>query len=170
MPIFPYRYWQIFIRGNGLFDIVNSTISARAQGALPHHQGGNLTIDSLNFLIIDKSQLLANAYAGNGGNIRIIAEQFIRSSESLLDASSELGLDGEIIIQSPDNDIENSLTVLPSRFLNADKLLKESCANRARPNLNLSHFFRKGRGGIRQSPENLLTHTPLQKSLGLSRH
>lgn len=153
---------DIFIRGNNRFDLKNSTISARAQGTQAHHQGGNLSIDNPNFLILEKSQLLANAYAGNGGNIRIIAEQFIRSSDSILDASSQLGIDGNIMIRAPENDIESGLTVLPTPFLKA--LLKRQCAVRGEE--QSSYLVILGRGGIPQSPANLLTHTLLPSTLG----
>jgi filamentous hemagglutinin family protein len=152
---------NISVHSKGLFDVVNSTISARAQGTQSYHQGGNLTIDNPQFLILEKSQLLANAYAGNGGNIRIIAEQFIRSSDSILDASSELGIDGDITIRAPENDIESGLTVLPTLFLTA--LLKKQCTVRGD---ELISFVEQGRGGVPQSPENLLTHTLLPWTLG----
>ncbi|HAI70428.1 MAG TPA: hypothetical protein DCM38_13455 [Gammaproteobacteria bacterium] len=41
-----------------------------------------------------------NGGTGDGGNIRIVAKQFIKSPESLISYSSKLGLDGEININS----------------------------------------------------------------------
>ncbi|MDM8560538.1 hypothetical protein QUF82_17040, partial [Thiotrichales bacterium HSG14] len=81
--------------------------------------GGNINIENPTFVIMDKGKIIAQADEGHGGNIRIVAEHFIKSPDSLTSASSRLGLDGEVNIDSPDVDVEGFLVVLPAGFVEA---------------------------------------------------
>jgi hypothetical protein len=54
---------------------------------------------------------------GNESNIRIVADQFITSQDSLISASSNLGLDGEVNIESPTVDMNVFMVVLPGGFV-----------------------------------------------------
>jgi len=76
-------------------------------------QGGDISIENPTFVAMDKGKIIAQADAGHGGNIRIVAEQFIKSPESLISASSRLGLDGEVKIDSPIINLDDFLVVLP---------------------------------------------------------
>ncbi|KPA18835.1 Filamentous hemagglutinin family outer membrane protein [Candidatus Magnetomorum sp. HK-1] len=67
--------------------------------ALSRGNGGNLSILS-RYTILNKSQIIANAYEGNGGNIDITADYLIQSSDSVISASSQLGIDGNITIDA----------------------------------------------------------------------
>jgi filamentous hemagglutinin family protein len=136
----------------------NSFISASARGDKQQHSGGNLTISKPEFLILNKSDLFASAYAGNGGNIRITTEYFIQSSDSRLDASSQLGIDGKIEIESLDDDFSEKFTVLPSTF--SDATLPTRCA--ARSGTNLSRFIVTGPEILPESPHALSVHIPSQ--------
>lgn len=78
--------------------------------------GGNISIENPVFVVLDKGQITAQADEGNGGNIHINAEQFI-ASESLVSASSKLGIDGEVEIDSPEINLDEFIVVLPGRFL-----------------------------------------------------
>ena len=88
--------------------------------------GGNIDIDP-QFVILNDSLISANAVAGNGGNIRIVSDYFLSTPNSSVTASSELGIDGEVEIDSPNTDISNSLVALPNTFLDTGNLLKERC-------------------------------------------
>ncbi|MDM8517793.1 filamentous hemagglutinin N-terminal domain-containing protein [Desulfobacterales bacterium HSG16] len=90
---------------------------------------GNINIDP-QFVILNDSDIVANAYEGKGGNINIVADHFIQSGDSLVNASSKLGVDGTINILSPDVDISSGLVVLPSNLLDAGKWAKTPCAQR----------------------------------------
>ena len=81
--------------------------------------GGNIGIDP-EFVILNNSQILANADQGSGGNITIVADSFISSQNSLINASSQFGLDGTISILSPDVDVISGLIELPESFPDAD--------------------------------------------------
>ena len=96
--------------------LTDSTISAEAGGVTPTDAGGNVTIDP-DYVIVNRGDVVARANAGNGGNITISAGFFVASAESAIDASSSRGLDGEILIDSP-NQITGSvlpLEALPRR-------------------------------------------------------
>lgn len=88
--------------------------------------GGDINIDP-KFVLMNKSHIKANAYEGDGGNINIVADHFIQSSDSLIKASSQFGLDGEIRIESPDEQIGKDVTALPTNFIDGEKWLNSPC-------------------------------------------
>ena len=77
-------------------------------------------------MILDASDVIARANAGNGGNITIHAGVFVASAESQIDASSNLGIDGEVTIDSP-NEITGSVIPLETPAAVGDALLAERC-------------------------------------------
>ncbi|MCP4702663.1 MAG: filamentous hemagglutinin N-terminal domain-containing protein [Gammaproteobacteria bacterium] len=154
---------DIDIHANTRLHMVKSTISASAGGQQPQDKGGNLSIRQADFVILDKSRLLADAVAGNGGNIRMEARQFIRSNDSSLDASSELGVDGKIFISSPEKDASGELSVSPGVFLQVAPL-QQICAKPSAGE-KLSNFVMTGQTGTPNSPERLLVHIPSQQAL-----
>ena len=131
-----------------LIDLVDSTVSTSA--AAGQGSGGNIFIDPV-FIILDGSRIGARAREGAGGNIRIVADNFIVSPDSVIDASSELGIDGNVEIDAPDEDISGELVVLEGALLDASSLLRERCA--ARRDIGASSFTGVGRGGLPPSPE-----------------
>jgi filamentous hemagglutinin family protein len=117
-------------------------------------QGGNITIDP-QFLILNNSQITANAFGGPGGNITLIANNFIPSANSTVQASSTLSTQGTVIIQSPENDIAGSIAQLPQNIVDASGLLPERCAARHAGGAQ-SSFVVAGRGGLPTNPDNYL--------------
>ncbi|OQX24945.1 MAG: hypothetical protein BWK80_18220, partial [Desulfobacteraceae bacterium IS3] len=83
---------QIDIQTGKELYLFNSEISTSIKKG--ENDAGNIRL-SQDFLILNKSAIVANAYQGKGGNINIKADEaFIRSSDSRVDASSQLGIDG----------------------------------------------------------------------------
>ncbi|MDM8559403.1 filamentous hemagglutinin N-terminal domain-containing protein [Candidatus Parabeggiatoa sp. HSG14] len=122
---------SIVINTNDLVFLNNGKITASVkEGA---GDGGNLTISKPHFIVLKEGQITAQAYEGQGGNIHIVSEQFIKSPNSLISASSKLGLNGEVRIDSPDVDMEGFLVVLPGGFVEAQ--LKQ-CTNEEIENPN----------------------------------
>ncbi|MEK7990581.1 MAG: filamentous hemagglutinin N-terminal domain-containing protein, partial [Thiotrichaceae bacterium] len=78
--------------------------------------GGSLTVSQPHFVILDNSQVIAQAYEGQGGNIRVVANQFLSSPKNVISASSRLGIDGNVQIDSPDETVSNGLLTLNKRF------------------------------------------------------
>ena len=92
-------------------------------------RGGDITIDP-HFVILENSQIRANAFGGPGGNIQITAEVFLADPASRVDASSELGIDGTVDIRAPVTDVSGTVAALPQTFGRELKLLRGLCAQR----------------------------------------
>jgi len=82
---------SILIQAPNLVYLIDSQITISILNGFSN--GGNIGIDP-EFVILNNSQILANADQGNGGNITIVADFFIPSESSLVNASSQFGLDG----------------------------------------------------------------------------
>lgn len=111
--------------------------------------GGNITIDP-EFVVLNNSNILANAYGGAGGNITIVTDHFVSSTNSLVDASSQLGINGTINIVTPDEDVTTNVEELPVAYLDATALLRERCT--ARRYSDRSSFTMGGRQGVPLAP------------------
>jgi large exoprotein involved in heme utilization and adhesion len=121
--------------------------------------GGNIFIDPT-FVILENSKIAANAFGGSGGNIRIIATYFLNTLDTLVDASSQLGVPGTVQISSPNTNLSTQLKVLPAAFFDATQLVREACAGRGvASGSGGSSLVGVGRGGLAASPERLATST-----------
>jgi large exoprotein involved in heme utilization and adhesion len=103
----------------------NSSISAEAGGVTATDTGGNVTIDP-DWVVLDESQIVARANAGNGGNIFIQSGFFIASAGTVLDASSSQGIDGNVLIDSP-NQITGTVLPLDTPPTDVDALARQRC-------------------------------------------
>jgi len=120
--------------------------------------GGNIGINA-RFVVLDSSRIVANAFGGNGGNITINAGNFLRSADSVVDASSRLGISGNVVIDAPNVDIGADLGLLQSDYVDAARLLQPSCG--AARGQRVNSFIASGRGGLPESFQG-----PLYGSLG----
>jgi filamentous hemagglutinin family protein len=116
--------------------------------------GGNLTIDTDTLVALDNSDLTANAIQGVGGNIDISAEGVFRSLDSDIDASSQLGIDGEVNINSIITDFQNVLNPISPKFIVAEEALQGSCF--VRRNSRQGSFVYGGAGGLPVSPSSAI--------------
>jgi filamentous hemagglutinin family protein len=112
-------------------------------------QGGNITIDP-DFVILERSQLVADAFGGPGGNITVVAEAFLADTASRVSASSALATPGDINIQALTN-VSGIVAPLPQRVEQAAALLPTRCAERRRGELQ-SSFILAGRDSIPLEP------------------
>jgi hypothetical protein len=125
-----------------LFDLHNSELTTSVADGTG--SGGNIVIDTP-LMVLDRSRIEANARRGAGGNITIQAGQLLRTPDSVIQASSGLGLSGTITITAPNTDVAGSLVILPETFLDASSQLRETCAARGgRPASSLSSGGRDG--------------------------
>jgi len=92
--------------------------------------GGNITIGPPTFVVMDDGKIIAQAVEGHGGNITIDSQQFVRTTdaENPVDASSKLGISGNVVITAPENDIAGSLIVLSANLLDVSGLLQKPCS------------------------------------------
>ena len=142
---------NITINAQQLVYLLNSTISTSVSGGAGN--GGNISIDPV-YVVLNNSQIIANANAGNGGNITIVADNFIKDQASVIEASSNLGIDGTITIDSPNQEVSNGGTELPDSFLSVLELASQECALKTRS--DISSLIISGREGLRSSPGDLL--------------
>ncbi len=147
---------NIRITAHYMLELINSFIATSVLGGAG--DGGNITIDPV-YVILDNSWIQANAFGGNGGNIDIVANSFLATPDSSITASSQLGLDGNIVIDSPDTDVSGSIAVLPSVFFDATVLLRNVCALRS--TTSGSSLVIKGRGGMPVVPGGYLPSSQL---------
>jgi len=117
--------------------------------------GGNISIDP-QFVILDHSKIVANAYEGQGGNIQIVSNVFLADPFSVVDASSTLGIDGTVDIRAPITEISGTLVPLGEDFISAFELLREPCMARIRGG-KYSSFIVSGRDGLPLEPGRFLS-------------
>jgi large exoprotein involved in heme utilization and adhesion len=132
--------------------LVSSKITTSVRGETGN--GGNITIDP-QFVVLNHSSITAEAVEGHGGNITINAGEFIPSTDSVVSASSQLGISGTVVISGPRVDVNGALVVLSSELRSAVAVLRNSCASQAaQPQ---SSLVEAGRGGLPQDPETTLS-------------
>ena len=123
-------------------DAGNLTLTAQRRVRLQDHSaitasvgggaqtvGGNLSIQAP-VVILEGSQIVANAFAGMGGNIRLDAGVFLADPASRVSASSTLGIQGTVDIQAPVTTLSETLAPLPQAFESVEALLPARCAAR----------------------------------------
>lgn len=136
-----------------MIHLMDSQISASVGGGV-ETVGGNISIDP-EYVLLDNSSIVANAYEGMGGNIDIVADVCLLDPSSSVDASSALGIDGSVDIRAPITEVSGTLTPLREDFKSALALLREPCVARLQRG-KYSSFILRGREGLPIEPGNLL--------------
>jgi large exoprotein involved in heme utilization and adhesion len=116
-------------------------------------KGGNITLDPT-FVILDHSQIRADAFGGPGGNVNIAAAVYL-TTDSVVTASSALGVPGTINIQASITNVSGTLAQLPGAVLQAAALLRASCGARLAAG-RASSLVLAGREGLPLEPSSLL--------------
>jgi large exoprotein involved in heme utilization and adhesion len=147
-----------------------SQISARASEL---GDGGNVEIEAgVGYVIAvptENSDIIANAERGNGGDIDITTQSIIGLIEtdsldprnnpiSEINASSEFGLAGNIVINTPGIEPGQGLLELPENLVDASRLVAQGCSAGSTAANPQSEFVVTGRGGLPPNPEQ-----PLQR-------
>ncbi len=125
-------------------DEADASLQRLAAAKAPQADGG---LDPVvpEFVVINGSVIRANANATNAGNITINGANVFISSDSLIQATSEKGLSGEIQISAPDADIASQVTVLPSSFVDPSDRLLPPCVARTE---RTGSFMVRGRDAL----------------------
>ena len=144
--------------GNILLDVENSLqlrhrsqITAEARGS---GNGGNLTFNTDTIVALENSDIIANAVAGRGGNIRISTSGIFGTEfrpqltpESDITASSQFGVSGTVTIVNPDVDPSSAFIELPENVIDPDRQIVSGC------DVGESNSFTlTGRGGLPDDP------------------
>jgi len=152
----------------------NSLISTTAGTEKAPGDGGNIKIQAPFIIALpsQNSDIIANAFTGNGGQIYISANRVfgmtLRNRQSFdtlrqnstndLSASSQSGGQGTINIQSLSVDPSQGLADLPTAPIDPSNLIAKGCGNTSGATANRqSEFVVTGRGGLPPSPDELQT-------------
>jgi len=143
---------------NGTVQLTESRISASVLDGTGG--GGSVTIDP-QFVLLQNSQILANAVFGPGGNIFITTNLLEPDATSVISASSQFGQNGTITVQSPIAPASRIL-LLSQKPLIATSLLTLHCAKLAQG--IFSSFAVAGRDSLPAEPSNWL-NSPLASAM-----
>lgn len=128
---------------SGVVDMARSSITTSVTSG--PETGGNITLrPGPEALVLDHSQIIARADAGSGGNIDLEAGVVIADVTSAIDASSETGIDGTVLINGVEGNIVPEVADLATPAADASSLLREPCAAR-RPGASNRFVVDEGR-------------------------
>jgi filamentous hemagglutinin family protein len=129
----------------------NSSITATAKN---NGDGGNININTTNLIAKKNSEVTANAFNGRGGNINLNTQGLFLfdSPNNIFSASSELGIDGEVNINTTID--FSSFEPISPEFIVAEEALQGSCF--ARRNSRQDSFVYGGAGGLPVSPSSAI--------------
>jgi len=88
---------------------------------------GNIKVSSEQFVILNNGKIISQAIEGDGGNIIIEAAYYLPSTNSLISAASQLGIDGEVYIMSTKLDLEDHMLALSDNFLDVVTQFMPKC-------------------------------------------
>ncbi|MBI5854705.1 MAG: hypothetical protein HZB35_05640, partial [Nitrospirae bacterium] len=131
-----------------LIQLQESAITTSVFGG-PNTIGGDIRIDP-QFITMRNSRIIAQAVQGQGGNIIIQSGVFLADPNSIVDASSQLGINGSVDIRSPVQNLGAAKRPLSAQYLQGNTLLSQRCA--AARSGQLSSFVVLGRDGVPPEP------------------
>lgn len=149
---------QINLQTPNLLYVSNSEISSTVANGTGN--GGDISIGNTEIsglILLENNQILARANEGGGGNISLKADFIIRSPDNLISATASAGVDGEIIVNAADVDIENDMLRLDEEFADAEKWLPIPCARR--DGNRVSSLVYQSSDGATYSPHSLRSKT-----------
>jgi len=130
---------KVFVNAENNICLLNAEITSSVkQGA---GKGGDVELNS-NIVILNHAGIAANADEGDGGAIFVKTDNYLKSTNSNVTASSRRGNNGTIKIDAPDINISSHIILLPNNFLDASQWIKKPCAERSVK--NSSHLIIKG--------------------------
>lgn len=82
--------------------------------------GGDITVSGSNVYLANGTTIDSKSFGtGDAGNIAIVADHFVSSADSVLNASSGLGIDVTISFLSPGEEVNSKQVELPVVYLDA---------------------------------------------------
>ncbi|OQX27096.1 MAG: hypothetical protein BWK80_07025 [Desulfobacteraceae bacterium IS3] len=113
--------------GNSIY-LCNSQISSTVKQS--EGNGGDVTTRS-KFVILNHAKITANAQEGDGGAVFIQTDNFLKSADSRVTATSERGNQGTVEIEAPDLNLSGVLMFLPGSILDAAQFAPTPCYARS---------------------------------------
>ncbi|WP_335049210.1 two-partner secretion domain-containing protein [Nostoc sp.] len=168
---------NIVIKTQNLLLRHQSKISATAGSITNPGNGGNIEIDAKDGFVVavpsEDSNIIANAFGGKGGRIEITANRILGfqnqknlSSEQLrkldnndisdISASSDVGQNGEVSLNTLSIDPTQGLVQLPTNLVDTSRLIAQGCGSKSNVAKGRSEFVITGRGGLPPSPDDPL--------------
>ena len=142
---------NISILADNIFWRGNSTTTATATGDA---NGGNINIVGTNLVVLESSQLIAEAERGNGGSIDIDAEGLFVCQECVISASSRLGVDGIVEINTLEPEPVFGIVEVPIELTQPEETVAQACSNST--GSSNSKLVVTGRGGLPPNPNETL--------------
>ncbi|QIR40889.1 S-layer family protein [Tolypothrix sp. PCC 7910] len=137
--------------GSSLLMRDQSQITSTAAG---NGNGGNININSPIIIGWENSDIIANAFQGKGGNININTQGIFGleyrpqlTSENDINASSQLGVNGIVNVNTIGVDPNSGLVELPANVTDPSQQIATGCSINSG-----SSFVAIGRGGVPQNP------------------
>lgn len=143
----------------------NSNISTTAGTANAGGNGGNINIKAPYIFAapVRNSNITAQAFTGDGGDILIDAAQLYRIAPrpevprtNDISASSEYGRSGEVTANVLNVDPTQGLTNLPQAPVDVSRQIRQRCAVRTPDSAQVNKFTITGRGGLPSNPADTL--------------
>lgn len=157
---------DITLRAPNIVRLVDSRLVSSVKGGSGSN-GGNITIDPVS-VVIQNSQILAQANQGAGGNIFITATGAVLvDPTSVIDASSEAGINGSVNIQAPIQNLSGAIVPLKQGLLKS-ALSGDRCA--AMKDGHFSSFVTVGRDAVPPEPGRFLSSPALLEGIALEGH
>jgi hypothetical protein len=119
---------NIVVAATEMVRLTDSGISTSVFGG-PGSAGGGIFIDP-QFIVLQNSKVIAQATQGSGGTITLVAGTVLADANSLLSASSQLGPQGTVSVQSPLQNLSGAMVPMPQSFTPVFTLHAERCAAR----------------------------------------
>jgi filamentous hemagglutinin family protein len=119
---------NVLLTASQLLNLDRGSITTSSLGGISN--GGDIGVGA-RYVVLNDGTVQANADAGKGGDIRITASQYFASPDSLVQASSTLGINGTINILAPDTNVPGTLAELSDRLLSMPNIQRQGCSGAA---------------------------------------
>ena len=150
---------SIKLAAEDLILLLASRIESLVQGSVGT-SAGDISIDP-EFIVVQNSQILAQATQGAGGNIDLIGNTVLVDPFSTIDASSQFGISGSVNIQAPIQNLSGTIAPLPETIIETATLYGARCA--AQKGSEFSSLNVRGRDRVPFEPGDYLL-TPLRQN------
>ncbi len=146
---------NIKLNASFMIHLLNSIVESAVSGD-ETTVGATISLDP-EFILLQKSQVLASQNAGIGGPINFIGDFILIDTQSVIDSSSSIGFSGNLF-----SNLSESLALLPETIIAPITLYSEQCA--AQKSGRFSSLRIRGRDRIPPEPGDYLW-TPVQANV-----